>query len=119
MNKSHQNKKNDSSYLLDSSLAFEGFVEQAKKIVPGDTLECSLKHFQEESESYNGVMQRFVKTIKETSLLANFLGWIQSKEPYDIDMDNARILMESGLIPFVGDKGKILTLADVRVFELR
>lgn len=119
MNKPRQNKKNDSSSLGNSGLAFEGFMEEAKKIVPGDDLECSLEHFRKASESYNREMQLFAKTVKKTSLLTTFLRWIQSKEPYDIDVDNARILMESGLIPFVSDEGKVLTISDLRIPNLR
>lgn len=119
MNKPRQNKKNDSSLLLNNSLAFESFMEQAKNIVPADILKCSLEHFQEETELYNKATKRFAKAIKETPLLATFLDWIQSKEPYDIDVENASILMESGLIQFIDAKGKYLKVSDVRIPVLR
>lgn len=113
-----QDENNSSPRALNRSLAFEGLMDQARKIILGDTLDLSLRHFQEGKESYHKAKQKFAKVVKETPLLATFLDWIHLKEPYEIDVENARILMESGLLPFVSDKGNILTISDLRILNL-
>ena len=118
MSKRHRDEKKKSSYALNNSLVFEGLINQAKKIIQGDTLDLSLAHFQEGKESYYKAKQQFAKVVKETPLLAAFLDWIQSKEPYDVDVENGRVLMESGMLPFVSDKDDILTISDLKIFNV-
>lgn len=114
MNKRRQDEKDAPTHIFNSSLVFEGLVEQARKIIPGDALDVSLTRFQKELDDYHKAIHRFLKIIKETPLLAAFLDWIQSKEPCDIDVENARTLMERKLISFVDDQGKAITISDLR-----
>jgi hypothetical protein len=62
----------NSDVIIDNCLAYEAFLEKARKIIPGTDIDHSVSGFQKEKVTFHSALNRFTKAVKETCLLATF-----------------------------------------------